>query len=168
MGVGKPRLDAYERILSRLFENLALFHILKRGGDTTTLMALEVKNEGVVFWIAANLTLKDHVLVSLADILEDLGNEPKGTDTARNVLSDTLARKCIGFAAPRLKKEYKCHDPKSSWIKRVEAPVASVVPLPFESEDGWSDDSASLANLNEDDFSDEADSSDESDGGAYL
>ncbi|KAH6955363.1 hypothetical protein DER45DRAFT_341750 [Fusarium avenaceum] len=70
-------------------------------------MALEVKNEGVVFWIAANLTLKDHVLVFLADILEDLGNEPKGTDTARNVLSDTLARKCIGFAAPRLKKECK-------------------------------------------------------------
>ncbi|KAG5660624.1 hypothetical protein KAF25_003230 [Fusarium avenaceum] len=141
MGVGKPRLDAYERILSRLFENLALFHILKRvdgphvittetptglqgarrrflnslsficdnhkGGDTTTSMALEAKNEGVVFWISANLTPKDHVLVFLADIFEDLKKEPKGTDTARNILSDTLARKCIGFAAPRLKKECK-------------------------------------------------------------
>jgi hypothetical protein len=142
MGVGKPRLDAYERILSRLFENLALFHILKRvdgphvittetptslqgarrrflsslsficdnrkGGDTTTSIALEAQLQGaVIFWIAANLTPKDDVLVFLADILEDLKNEPKVTDTDRNVLSDTLARKCIKFAAPRLKKECK-------------------------------------------------------------
>ncbi|KAM0196941.1 hypothetical protein ACHAPA_006143 [Fusarium lateritium] len=142
MGVGKPRLDAYERILSRLFENLALFHILKRidgphivtteiptnlqsfrrrflnslsficdnrkGGDTTTSMALEAQQRGVaIFWIAANLTPKDDVLVFLADILEDLKNEPKVTDTDRNGLSDKLAGKCIRFAAPRLKKECK-------------------------------------------------------------
>jgi hypothetical protein len=39
---------------------------------------------------------------------------------------------------------------------------------PFKSEDDWSDDCASLAHLNKDDFSEGADSSDESDGGAYL
>jgi hypothetical protein len=71
-------------------------------------VALEAQLQDVViFWIAANLTPKDDVLVFLADILEDLKNEPKGTDTDRNVLSDMLARKGIEFAAPRLKKECK-------------------------------------------------------------
>ncbi|KAF5660416.1 hypothetical protein FHETE_8958 [Fusarium heterosporum] len=140
MGVGRPRLDAYERIISRLFENLALFHILKRtdgphvftaevptdvqgirrrflnglslmcdnrkGGDSTTSMALEARDEGdTILWIAANLTPKDSVIVFLEEVLDDLRNEPKETEADRKTLSDELARKCIRFAAPRLKKE---------------------------------------------------------------
>ncbi|KAM0348023.1 hypothetical protein ACHAPU_004526 [Fusarium lateritium] len=142
MGVGRPRLDAYERIISRLFENLALFHILKgtngphistadvptdvqgarrrfldslslicdnrKGGDTTTSMALEARNEGgIILWIAANLTPKNNVLMFLGGILEDLKSKPKEIEADRNTLSDELARKCIEFAAPRLKKESK-------------------------------------------------------------
>ncbi|KAF4991999.1 hypothetical protein FGRMN_7453 [Fusarium graminum] len=140
MGVGRPRLDAHEKIISRLFENLALFHFLKKtdgphiftaevptdvrgarrrfldglslmcdnrkGGETTTSMALEARDEGdIILWIAANLTPKENVIVFLEEVLANLRNEPKETEADRNTLSDELARKCVGFAAPRLRKE---------------------------------------------------------------
>lgn len=113
VSVGKPRLDKYGKILSRLFENLALFHILKRvdgphavtshvpttlqdtrrrflknlsyicdyrkGGDTTTSMALEDKQKSVVFWIAANSTPNDNVITFLTEVLELLRKERKDT-----------------------------------------------------------------------------------------
>lgn len=141
VGVGKPRLDKYGKILSRLFENLALFHILKRadgppliaahapatiqdarrrflknlsyicdyrkGGDTTTSMALEQTNQNCVFWIAANSTPNDKVIGFLEEVLEMLKNEPKGTETEQKALGTRLAKKCADFAAPRLKKESK-------------------------------------------------------------
>ncbi|KAJ4136173.1 hypothetical protein NW768_003781 [Fusarium equiseti] len=141
VGVGKPRLDKYGKILSRLFENLALFHVLKRvdgpplisahvpatiqdarrrflknlsyicdyrkGGDTTTSMALEQKTHNCVFWIAANSAPNDKVIVFLGEVLEMLKNEPKGTETEQKALGLRLAKKCADFAAPRLKKESK-------------------------------------------------------------
>ncbi|CEI69651.1 hypothetical protein FVEN_g12182 [Fusarium venenatum] len=141
VGVGKPRLDKYDKILSRLFENLALFHILKRvdgphaanayvpatlqdarrrflknlsficdyrkGGDTTTSMALEDKQKSVVFWIAANLTPNDKVISFLTEVLKLLREEPKETEGEQKVLKNKLAKICAEFAAPRLKKECK-------------------------------------------------------------
>ncbi|KAF4963285.1 hypothetical protein FSARC_8687 [Fusarium sarcochroum] len=141
MGVGPPRLDKYNKILSRLFEFLALFFILKRidgphvvttqaptdpqgirrrflkglsficdyqkGGDTTTSIALESKQNGVVFWIAANLTPYDNVLAFLSDILRDLRRGPKVTEADRQALKDRLTRRSVDFAASRLKKECK-------------------------------------------------------------
>jgi len=141
VGVGKPRLDKHGKILSRLFENLALFHILKRvdglpviaahapatiqdarrrflknlsyicdyrkGGDTTTSMALEQTNQNCVFWVAANSTPNDKVIVFLGEVLEMLEDEPKGTETEQKALGLRLAKKCAEFAAPRLKKESK-------------------------------------------------------------
>ncbi|KAM0240566.1 hypothetical protein ACHAPO_002467 [Fusarium lateritium] len=141
VGVGKPRLDKYDKILSRLFENLALFHILKRvdgphavnahvpttlqdarrrflknlsficdyrkGGDTTTSMALENKQKSVVFWIAANLTPNDKVISFLTEVLELLREEPKETEGEQKALQNKLAKICAEFAAPRLKKECK-------------------------------------------------------------
>ncbi|RGP79944.1 hypothetical protein FLONG3_1888 [Fusarium longipes] len=141
VGVGKPRLDKHGKILSRLFENLALFHILKRtygphevtthapatladvrrrflknlsyvcdyrkGGDTTTSMALEDKRKSVVFWVAGNLTPRDKVVQFLTEILELLRNEPQQTEAEQKTLEDRLGRRCAEFAAPRLKKECK-------------------------------------------------------------
>ncbi|KAF0644504.1 hypothetical protein FPSE5266_00887 [Fusarium pseudograminearum] len=141
VSVGKPRLDKYGKILSRLFENLALFHILKRvdgphavtthvpatlqdtrrrflknlsyicdyrkGGDTTTSMALEDKQKSVVFWVAANSTPNDKAIAFLTEVLELLRNGPKETETEQKALNGRLARICAEFAAPRLKKECK-------------------------------------------------------------
>lgn len=141
VGVGKPRLDKHGKIMSRLFENLALYHILKRvdgphtvtahapttiqnarrrfltnlcyicdyrkGGDTTTSIALEQKQQNVVFWIAANTTPNDTVIDFLTEVLAMLKDEPKRTEAEQRSLSDRLARKCADFAAPRLKKECK-------------------------------------------------------------
>ncbi|KAF5026532.1 hypothetical protein F66182_1392 [Fusarium sp. NRRL 66182] len=141
MGVGKPRFDKHAKILSRLFEFLALFFILKRsdgphvvtvqiptdlqgsrrrflkslsficdyrkGGNTTTSMALESQMQGVVFWIAANSTPGDNVAMFLSDILNDLQREPKANEAERKALGEKLMRKCVEFATPRLKKECK-------------------------------------------------------------
>ncbi|KAF4944908.1 hypothetical protein FGADI_12336 [Fusarium gaditjirri] len=141
MGVGKPRLDKYEKILSRLFENLALFHILKgidgphmviahaptdvqgirrrflknlcficdyrKGGDTTTSIALESQKNEVILWVAANFTPHDKVILFLNDILQQLQRDPKGTEEERERLRVKLTKKCLEFATPRLKKEGK-------------------------------------------------------------
>ncbi|RGP73012.1 hypothetical protein FSPOR_2388 [Fusarium sporotrichioides] len=143
VGVGKPRLDKHGKILSRLFENLALFYILKRvdgphavtvhvpatlqdarrrflknlsyicdyrkGGDTTTSIALEGKQKRAVFWIASNSTPNDKVIAFLTEVLELLRKEPKETETEteQKALKYRLARICADFAAPRLKKECK-------------------------------------------------------------
>ncbi|KAF9761528.1 hypothetical protein IL306_003787 [Fusarium sp. DS 682] len=139
MGIGPPRTEKYSRILSRLFEFLALFHILKRangphtaisqpptdlqgarrrfltslcficdyrkGGETTTSIALEARDNGVVFWIAANMSPKDGVLAFLSTVLEDLRREPKSTEVERERLRAMLTYKYVQFAAPRLRKE---------------------------------------------------------------
>ncbi|KAH7232233.1 uncharacterized protein BKA55DRAFT_598243 [Fusarium redolens] len=139
MGIGPPRLDKYMRILSRLFEFLALFHILKRangphtavsqppadlqsarrrflsslcffcdyqkGGKTTTSIALESRGNGVVFWVAANVSPNDGVVAFLSTVLEDLRREPTSTETDRQTLIAMLTFSSIQFAAPRLRKE---------------------------------------------------------------
>ncbi|RKL41739.1 hypothetical protein BFJ72_g5079 [Fusarium proliferatum] len=141
MGVGPPRLDKYDKILSRLFENLALFHILKgidgphmitahaptdvrgfrrrflknlcficdyrKGGDTTTSIALESQTNEVILWVAANFTPHNNVILFLDDILQQLQRDPKGTEEERERLRKKLTKKCVDFAAPRLKKECK-------------------------------------------------------------
>ncbi|KAF5530396.1 hypothetical protein FMEXI_13577 [Fusarium mexicanum] len=141
MGVGPPRLDKYDKILSRLFENLALFHILKgidgphmvtahaptdvrgirrrflknlcficdyrKGGDTTTSIALESQTNEIILWVAANFTPHNKVILFLNDILQQLQTDPKGTEEERERLRQKLTKKCIDFAAPRLKKECK-------------------------------------------------------------
>ncbi|KAI1032818.1 hypothetical protein LB504_006276 [Fusarium proliferatum] len=139
MGVGPPRVDKYMRLLSRLFEFLALFHILKRangphtvsqpptdlqstrrrflsslcficdyqkGGKTTTSMALEFLDNGVVvFWIASNVSPNNRVIAFLSTVLETLRREPSSTDTERETLTAMLTARYIEFAAPRLRKE---------------------------------------------------------------
>jgi hypothetical protein len=139
MGIGPPRTDKYMRILSRLFEFLALFHILKRangphtalsqpptdlqsarrrfltslcflcdyrkGGATTTSIALEPRDNGVVFWIAANVSPNDNVLGFLSTVLDDLRSEPNSTVTEREALIAILTFSSIQFADPRLRKE---------------------------------------------------------------
>ncbi|KAF4436816.1 hypothetical protein FACUT_6165 [Fusarium acutatum] len=138
MGIGPPRLDKYTRILSRLFEFLALFHILKRangphtvsqpptdlqsarrrflsslcffcdyqkGGKTTTSMALESLGNGVVFWIASNVSPNDRVIAFLSTVLETLRIQPNSTETERETLTAMLTARYIQFAAPRLRKE---------------------------------------------------------------
>ncbi|KAM5521556.1 hypothetical protein FOXYSP1_15447 [Fusarium oxysporum f. sp. phaseoli] len=139
MGIGPPRLDKYMRILSRLFEFLALFHILKRangphtavsrpptdlqsarrrflsslcffcdyqrGGKTTTSIALESRDNGVVFWIASNVSPNDSVVAFLSTVLEDLRREPNSTETERETLIAILTVRSIQFAASRLRKE---------------------------------------------------------------
>lgn len=141
MGVGPPRLDKYDKILSRLFENLALFHILKgiddphmitahaptdvrgirrrflknlcficdyrKGGDTTTSIALESQTNEVILWVAANFTPHNNVILFLDDTLQQLQRDPKGTEEERERLRKKLTKNCVGFAAPRLKKECK-------------------------------------------------------------
>ncbi|KAF4345230.1 hypothetical protein FBEOM_732 [Fusarium beomiforme] len=127
MGVGKPRLDQYERVRSRLFENLALFIFSKevmnarrnfwknlcflcdfrKGGDTTTATALESQQNDAVFWIAANATPGDEAIACLADTLDKLSKEPKETEEEQNKLRESMTKKCIDFADPRLKKECK-------------------------------------------------------------
>ncbi|KAF5715856.1 hypothetical protein FGLOB1_2805 [Fusarium globosum] len=141
MGVGPPRLDKYDKILSRLFENLALFHILKgidgphmitahaptdvrgirrrflknlcficdyrKGGDTTTSIALESQTNEVILWVAANFTPHNNVILFLNDTLQQLQRDPKGTEEERERLRKKLTKKCVDFAAPRLKKECK-------------------------------------------------------------
>ncbi|KAF4449827.1 hypothetical protein F53441_7022 [Fusarium austroafricanum] len=152
MGVGKPRLDKYERILSRLFENLALFSILKgtdgphtvtaqtpidiqgarrrflkslsficdyrKGGDTTTSVALESQQQGVIFWVAANLTPDDSVIAFLTGVLEQLRRQPKQTQEDRKSLTDKLVNMCVDFAAPRLKKERKLLSRAASYCEK--------------------------------------------------
>ncbi|KAF5541148.1 hypothetical protein FNAPI_10322 [Fusarium napiforme] len=139
MGIGPPRLDKYTRILSRLFEFLALFHILKRangphtipqpptdlqgarrrflsslcflcdyqkGGKTTTSMALESLDHGVVvFWIASNGSPNDGVIAFLSTVLETLRREPTSTEAERETIIATLTASYIQFATPRLRKE---------------------------------------------------------------
>ncbi|KAI1066683.1 hypothetical protein LB507_011632 [Fusarium sp. FIESC RH6] len=139
MGNGPPRTNKYTRILARLFEFLAVFHILKRangphtaisqlptdlqtvrrrfitslcylcdyrkGGKTTTAIGLESRNDGVVFWVAANLSPNDDVLTFISVILENLRGEPNSTVTDRETLTAMITLRSIQFAAPRLRKE---------------------------------------------------------------
>lgn len=132
-------MNKYMRILSRLFEFLALFHILKRangphtaisqpptdlqgarrrfltslcficdyrkGGETTTSIALEPRDDSVIFWIATNGSPKDDVLAFLSTVLEDLRREPKSTEAERERLRAILTFGFVQFAAPRLRKE---------------------------------------------------------------
>ncbi|GKU15450.1 unnamed protein product [Fusarium langsethiae] len=118
VGIGKPRLDKHGKILSRLFENLALFYILRRvdgphavtahvpatlqdarrrflknlsyvcdyrkGGDTTTSIALEGKQKSAVFWIAANSTPNDKVIAFLTE--PGKFDSTKETDATNKIL----------------------------------------------------------------------------------
>ncbi|RBR26230.1 uncharacterized protein FIESC28_01013 [Fusarium coffeatum] len=139
MGNGPPRTNKYTRILARLFEFLAVFHILKRangphtaisqlpadlqtvrrrfitslcylcdyrkGGKTTTSIGLESRDDGVVFWVAANLSPNDDVLTFISVILENLRGEPNSTVTDRETLTAMITLRSIQFVAPRLRKE---------------------------------------------------------------
>ncbi|KAF4980989.1 hypothetical protein FZEAL_3104 [Fusarium zealandicum] len=137
MGVGPPRLNPYNKILSRLFEFLALFCILKKvdGPHSITLdppnlqarrrflrnlcficdyqkggdttTAIAVQARPVKFWVAMNSTPNYQALAFLAGILDELKGVPEAPEAEHDSIADVVKQKCASFAAPRLKKECK-------------------------------------------------------------
>ncbi|RGP77966.1 hypothetical protein FLONG3_3923 [Fusarium longipes] len=141
MGIGPPRTDKYMRLLSRLFEFLAVFYILKgtngphtaisqsrtdqqsvrrrfltglcylcdyrKGGSTTTSIGLESRDDGVVFWIAANSSPDDSVIAFLDITLQNLRGQPHSTIEERETLRAMLTLRSIRFASRRLRKEIR-------------------------------------------------------------
>lgn len=136
-----PRLSPYNKLLSRLFEFLALFSILKKaagphvitnhdsstleatrrrflrnlcficdfkkGGDTTTSIAVEDLPDCFMFWVAGNVTPSPKVVDFLSNVLGRLQEAEAGDDTEKNRLAVELTEDCIQFGTPRLKKECK-------------------------------------------------------------
>jgi hypothetical protein len=89
--------------LRRSFLNsLAYICDYKRGGTTVTAIALEMRPEGVVFWVAANENVKDEVVLFLRKILEDLGGVASGKKSAAMVEESTF-RSAVELGMPRLK-----------------------------------------------------------------
>ena len=51
------------------------------------------------------MTPNDKVLTFLSNILEDLQRGPNATEVDRDALKDSLTRRSVQFATPRLRKE---------------------------------------------------------------
>jgi hypothetical protein len=72
--LGSPdESEADDCKLRRSFvDTLAYICDFQRGGATVTAIALEMRSEGVVFWVAANEDVKQEVVLSLEEILRNL------------------------------------------------------------------------------------------------
>lgn len=88
----------------RLFlKNLAFLCDYKKGGDTTTAIAVEDREDCYVFWVATNEGAKDKVIQFLGDILERV-KSAAGLPNERDAVERALAVSAQ-FAHPRIKKE---------------------------------------------------------------
>lgn len=80
-------LDQDETELRRSFvDKPAYICDFRKGGSTVTALALQRTNQGVVFWLAANETVKVEVIIFLRNVLEhlkkvELGASRKTTET---------------------------------------------------------------------------------------
>lgn len=136
-----PRLNPYNKLLSRLFEFLALFSILKKaagphvitnhdsstleatrrrflknlcficdykkGGDTTTSIAVENRPDCFMFWVAGNVTPSRKVVDFLSGVLGHLQGAEAADTVEKKRLEAKLTGDFIRFSTPRLKKECK-------------------------------------------------------------
>ncbi|RMJ19798.1 hypothetical protein CDV36_000455 [Fusarium kuroshium] len=141
MPLGTPRLNPYNKLLSRLFEFLALFSILKKaagphvitnhdsstleatrrrflknlcfvcdykkGGDTTTSIAVENRPDCFMFWVAGNVTPSPKVVEFLNGVLSHLQGAEAGDNIQKHRLEVRLTEDTIQFGTSRLKKECK-------------------------------------------------------------
>lgn len=136
-----PRFNPYNKLLSRLFEFLALFSILKKaagphvitnhdsstleatrrrflknlcficdykkGGDTTTSIAVENRPDCFMFWVAGNVTPSPKVVDFLSGVLGHLQDAEAADLAEKKRLEVKLTEDSIKFSTPRLKKECK-------------------------------------------------------------
>ncbi|RSL69482.1 hypothetical protein CEP54_002258 [Fusarium duplospermum] len=134
-----PRTSPYSRILSRFFEFLALFSILrkaegphvitnynlstlqatrrrflrnlcficdyKKGGDTTTSIAVENRPDCFMFWVAGNVTPSSKVVDFLNGVLRYLQGAEAADPVQKERLEAKLTEDSIHFGTLRIKKE---------------------------------------------------------------
>ncbi|KAM5342374.1 hypothetical protein ACJ41O_013340 [Fusarium nematophilum] len=91
----------------RFLKNLCFICDYKKGGDTTTSIAVEDQPDCFKFWVAANVAPDPKVIAFLNSILDSLRDAGTLDGGQRQTLKDTLTRESIRFAIPRLKKECK-------------------------------------------------------------
>ncbi|WAO94014.1 Hypothetical protein NCS54_01157600 [Fusarium falciforme] len=132
-------MSPYSRILSRFFEFLALFSILrkaegphviinynlstleatrrrflrnlcficdyKKGGDTTTSIAVEDQPDCFMFWMAGNVTPTSRVVDFLDRVLDSLQGAEALDELHRKELEDRLTEDSVQFGTARIQKE---------------------------------------------------------------
>ncbi|KAF6814847.1 hypothetical protein CSOJ01_03858 [Colletotrichum sojae] len=87
----------------RFLKNLAFLCDYNKGGDTTTAIAVEDREDCYVFWVATNEGVKDKVTQFLDNILERV-KSAAGLTNERDAIEGALAVSAQ-FAQSRIKKE---------------------------------------------------------------
>ncbi|PHH60282.1 hypothetical protein CDD81_1872 [Ophiocordyceps australis] len=88
----------------RFLQCLAFICDFKKGGISTTALAVEDANECYRFWVASNGTA-NKLVPFLREVLQRLGHVTKLSKDEHARIEAELGQKCIQFAQDRLKKE---------------------------------------------------------------
>ena len=114
-------LDQDETELRRSFvDKLAYICDFRKGGSTVTALALQRTNQGVIFWLAANETVKAKVILFLRNILELLKKVELGA--SRKTTETQLLVSIVPFNSERIDYYWKALERELSLcIERLEA-----------------------------------------------
>jgi hypothetical protein len=94
-------------IKRRFLRNLSYICDYKKGGGTTTAMALSDCPEKQIFWVASNEDASIKIAPFLEEFLGELESLSKIDANRQNLEQRRLERRCIEFASARVKEEFK-------------------------------------------------------------
>ncbi|PHH82581.1 hypothetical protein CDD82_5506 [Ophiocordyceps australis] len=88
----------------RFLQNLAFICDFKKGGISTTAVAVENTDECYKFWVASN-GVSHKIVPFLREVLQRLGRVVQLSTDEHDAMEAELGQRCIQFAQDRLKKE---------------------------------------------------------------
>ncbi|KAI8295541.1 hypothetical protein K4K56_011359 [Colletotrichum sp. SAR 10_98] len=88
----------------RFLRNLCVLCDYQKGGDSTTSIGAEDRDDTCVLWVSSNEGPRDNVIDFIITVLEDLRRVVLGGEE-QNVVAEDLLLRTIRFVIPRLRKE---------------------------------------------------------------
>ncbi|KAF9870192.1 hypothetical protein CkaCkLH20_12278 [Colletotrichum karsti] len=88
----------------RFLKNLCFICDYDKGGDSTTAIAVEERDDACIFWVSSNEGVRNNVTEFLRNILDELGNAIDQQND-QNVDRETFRVLTTEFASPRIRKE---------------------------------------------------------------
>lgn len=98
-------LSTLEATRRRFLRNLCFICDYKKGGDTTTSIAVEDRPDCFMFWVAGNVTPTSRVVDFLDRVLDSLQGVEVLDETHKRELEARLTEHSVQFGTLRLKKE---------------------------------------------------------------
>ncbi|KAF4819271.1 hypothetical protein CGCSCA5_v004619 [Colletotrichum siamense] len=103
----------------RFLRNLCVLCDYQKGGDSTTSIGAEDRDDTYVLWLSSNEGPRDNVIDFLHTVLEDLRRVMFGGEE-QSVVAEDLLHRTIRFVSPRLRKE-------KSFLRRTSRSCAEII-----------------------------------------